>query len=150
MDAGSSKDVKLGSGIGGKQLSAPTGNKAHVATLECQKEDCKKACKSELMDEQFGEAPWGNVPAHGLLSRDGFQPPEEPSFCFAAPADLLNAIETVCRLPDSFRGRATFYVNDWNPQVAVKNFLMIELLRTFGRDAVDAVIALWYSSCLTP
>ncbi|MCO5547822.1 hypothetical protein L7F22_001274 [Adiantum nelumboides] len=143
---------------------------------ECQKQhwkDHKALCTSELMQEAwadparladhqdddeddhpppFSERLWGNVPARGVLGSASTSAPlpEKLSICFAASGDLRNLIETVCQLPEDYKGDVcTIHVNDADPKVAVRNFIMLELLRMYGEEAIDAVIAIWYSIGLT-
>ncbi|KAH8975133.1 hypothetical protein BDL97_01G140300 [Sphagnum fallax] len=92
---------------------------------------------------------WGNVPAYGLLGNHLGNLPEHIRVCFAASGDLRNTIETVCQLPENFQGSLTVYLNDYNPKIAFRNLLMLELLRFYGFEAIDTVIALWCSVLLT-
>ncbi|MCO5587647.1 hypothetical protein L7F22_041598 [Adiantum nelumboides] len=100
----------------------------------------------------FSKRLWGNVPTHGVLeSTSKFALLlEKLSICFAASGGLCNLIETVCQLPEDYNGDVcTIHVNDANPKVALRNFFMLELLRMYGDEAIDAVIALWYSIGIT-
>ncbi|CAM6073682.1 unnamed protein product [Sphagnum tenellum] len=54
-----------------------------------------------------------------------------------------------CQLPEHFQGSLTVYLNDCNPKIAFRNLLMLELLRFYGFEAIDTVIALWSSVLLT-
>eukprot|EP00250_Pteridium_aquilinum_P007264 c1701_g1_i1 orf=1-1173(-) len=94
---------------------------------------------------------WGNVPAYGILGRHikADDIPHNLSLCFCASGDLRNVIETVCQLPDMYGGQVTIYINDHNPLIMARNFLMLKLLQVYCYDALDAVIALWYSAAMT-
>jgi hypothetical protein len=58
-------------------------------------------------------------------------------------------LKIVCQLPEHFQGSLIVYLNDYNTKIAVKNLLMLELLRFYGFEAIDTVIALWCSVLLT-
>ncbi|MCO5555960.1 hypothetical protein L7F22_009504 [Adiantum nelumboides] len=113
---------------------------------------CEPTPEIALSQPFQGEWLWGNFPAYGLLGScalpDGSQD-DELRLCFAASGDLRNVIETVCQIPDAFNDKAIVYVNDHDPKVVLRNFLMLELLRVHQARAFDAVIALWYSVALT-
>ncbi|CAK9881770.1 unnamed protein product [Sphagnum jensenii] len=108
------------------------------------------------------ECLWGNVPAYGLLGNHLGSLPEHIRVCFATSGDLRNTIETGCQLPEHFQGSLTVYLNDCNPKIAFRNLLMLELLRFYGFEAIDTVIALWvtvgespvatttFKSCMQP
>lgn len=94
---------------------------------------------------------WGNVPAYSILGQDikAVDIPQNLFLCFSASGDLRNVIETICQLPNKFAGQVTVYINDHNPMVVARNFLMLKLLQVYHYDAVDAIIALWYSAAMT-
>ncbi len=69
--------------------------------------------------------------------------------CFASSGGIQNTIEIVCQLPGHFQGSLIVYLNDYNTKIAVRNLLMLELLRINGFEAIDTVIALWFSVLLT-
>ncbi len=92
---------------------------------------------------------WGNVPAYGLFGNHLGNLPGHIWVCFAASGDLQNTIETVCQLPEHFQGSLAVYLNDYDPKIAFKNLLRLELLRFYGFEAIDTVIALWCSVLLT-
>ncbi|KAH7298682.1 hypothetical protein KP509_25G054200 [Ceratopteris richardii] len=94
---------------------------------------------------------WGNIPAYNILPRNVKEGglPHDLSLCFCASGDLRNVIETVCQLPEKFLGQVTIYINDYNPIIMARNFLMLKLLQTYGFDALDLVITLWYSAAMT-
>lgn len=52
--------------------------------------------------------------------------------CFAASGDLRNVIITVNALPADGSRRLTVLVNDRNPRVAVRNFVLLLLLLEKG------------------
>jgi hypothetical protein len=91
----------------------------------------------------------GNVPAYSLLGNHLRNLPEHIQVCFAASGGIQNTIETVCQLPEHFQGSLIVYLNDYNTKIAVRNLLMLELLRIYGFEAIDTVIALWCSVLLT-
>jgi hypothetical protein len=95
------------------------------------------------------ECLWGSVPAYGLLANHLGSLPEHIWVCFAASGDLWNTIETVYQLPEHFQGSLSVYLNDYNPRIAFRNLLVLELLRFYGFEAIDTVIALWCSVLLT-
>ncbi|KAI5083583.1 hypothetical protein GOP47_0003326 [Adiantum capillus-veneris] len=94
---------------------------------------------------------WGNIPAYGILPQNfranGIS--HNLTLCFCASGDLRNVVETVCQLPVKFNAEVTIYINDHNPIIMARNFLMLKLLQTYGSDALDANIALWYSAAMT-
>jgi hypothetical protein len=90
---------------------------------------------------------FGNVEAYDLLkglATGG----KELHAVFAASGDLRNVIRTVNSLPE---GAPPLHirVNDFNPRVALRNYLLLRLLFERGEEAVDAVIGLWYSMAVT-
>ncbi|MCO5605862.1 hypothetical protein L7F22_060046 [Adiantum nelumboides] len=93
----------------------------------------------------------GNVLVRELLaSASNFAPLlEKVSICFAASGDMCNLIEIVCQLADDYKGDCTIHVNDADPKVAVRNYIMLELWRMYGDKAIDAAITLWYSIGMT-
>ncbi len=95
------------------------------------------------------ECLWGSVPAYGLFANHLGNLPEHIWVCFAGSGDLWNTIETVYQLPEHFQGSLSVYLNDYNPRIAFRNLLMLELLRFYGFEAIDTVIALWCSVLLT-
>jgi hypothetical protein len=99
--------------------------------------------------DRCDEGPCGNVPAYGLLRNHLRNLPEHIRVCFAASGDIQNTIEIVCQLPEHFQGSLIVYLNDYNHKIAVRNLLMLELLRFYGFEAIDTVIALWCSVLLT-
>ena len=97
---------------------------------------------------------WGNIPSYGIMGRHAHMEtlatiPKNLNLCFAASGDLRNVIETICQIPRGFSGDITMYINDHNPMIVARNFLILNLLRTCGYDAIDVVIALWYSTSMT-
>ncbi|MCO5551833.1 hypothetical protein L7F22_005336 [Adiantum nelumboides] len=71
------------------------------------------------------------------------------ALCFCASGDLRNVFDTVCQLPEKFGSQVTIYINDHNPIIMARNFLMLRMLQAYGSNALDSVIALWYSAALT-
>ncbi|KAG8917365.1 hypothetical protein FRC00_013704, partial [Tulasnella sp. 408] len=75
------------------------------------------------------------------------------SLCFAASGDLRNVIKTLNGLPLHYSGRCTLVVNDFHPQVAVRNVVLLcMLLDPSGPSAeltAEAVLHTLYSSSLT-
>ncbi|MCO5557105.1 hypothetical protein L7F22_010661 [Adiantum nelumboides] len=94
---------------------------------------------------------WGNIPAYGILPQNFRETNifHDFALCFCASGDLRNVIDTVCQLPEKFGPQVTIYINDHNPIITARNFLMLRLLQEYGSNALDAVIALWYSAALT-
>ncbi|MCO5583042.1 hypothetical protein L7F22_036948 [Adiantum nelumboides] len=95
----------------------------------------------------FPKCLWGNVVARGLLaSASNFAPLlVKMSVCFAASRDSCNLIEMVCQLAKDYKGDCTIHLNDADPNITVRNYIMVELLRMYGDKAIHDVITLWYS-----
>ncbi|KAJ7557238.1 hypothetical protein O6H91_05G118100 [Diphasiastrum complanatum] len=94
---------------------------------------------------------WGNVPAYSLFDGSSVDAklPKHLQLCFAASGDLRNIVETVCKLPHNCEEKVTIYISDRNPNIAARNFLLLELLKEYGYEAIDTVIGAWYSFFLT-
>lgn len=153
------------------KILCPSCSLVTYCSLECKQENlCNHKCFCESASRTRQESPapirrpanrpaletasdflWGNVPAYGILGQYVKAPdlPQNVSLCFAASGDIRNVIETVCQLPDEYAGQAIIYINDHNPMIVARNFLMLKLLQTYDYEAIDAVIALWYSAAMT-
>lgn len=116
------------------------------------------SCSWVLYSRQPEEHWWGNMPAMSLLAREEgdeqvwfhAEQKERPlslnalsvdrslpwrqvrSVCFAASGDLRNVITTVNALPADGSRSLTVLVNDRNPRVAVRNFVLLLLLLEKG------------------
>jgi hypothetical protein len=69
---------------------------------------------------------------------------------FVASGDLRHVIYSVTHLPDGFNGHVTLLINDLNPYVAARNFLILYVLSSFPdlTRGVDIALHLWYSAFL--
>ncbi|KAG9037512.1 hypothetical protein FS837_001432 [Tulasnella sp. UAMH 9824] len=100
---------------------------------------------------------WGNMAACNILNvpmnESGDIKTRDINLCFAASGDLRNVIKTLNGLPLDYSGRCTLVVNDFHPQVAVRNVLLLcMLLDPSGPSAeltAEAVLHTIYSSSLT-
>lgn len=95
---------------------------------------------------------WGNMPAFSLFpeaARKVGDSAGEVRLCFAASGDLRNVVETVAGLPEGYEGKVRVVLNDHNPKIACRNFLLLQVLGQLGLRGVDTAIALWFSMALT-
>ncbi|CAG8674268.1 5369_t:CDS:1 [Ambispora leptoticha] len=101
---------------------------------------------------------WGNMPAVDIVKiafnelADGKSSSDykEPiNLLFAASGDLNDIIASVNGLPLDFNQPVNICINDRAERVATRNFIMLYLLAKLGKDAIDAVIQIWYSAALT-
>ena len=93
---------------------------------------------------------FGNVQACSPLRGVSNEEEEVVHVVFAASGGLRNVIAAVNSLPDDATPAALhLHVNDHNPRVALRNYLLLRLLFERGEDAVDAAIGLWYSMAVT-
>lgn len=99
---------------------------------------------------------WGNTLAVSLLGPPGseavrrlLENGNEARLCFVASGDLRNVVETVVALPAGYVGAVHIFINDFNPKIVVRNFMLLFILSQLGESGVDLVIALWYSLAIT-
>ncbi|KIO27774.1 hypothetical protein M407DRAFT_72603, partial [Tulasnella calospora MUT 4182] len=108
----------------------------------------------------FGKAGnylWGNMTANDILNlpmNEGDKVKNQDlALCFAASGDLRNVIKTLNGLPLDYSGRCTLVINDFHPQVAIRNVVLLcMLLDPSGPSAeltAEAVLHTIYSSSLT-
>ncbi|KAG9040491.1 hypothetical protein FS837_000559, partial [Tulasnella sp. UAMH 9824] len=78
---------------------------------------------------------------------------QDLNICFAASGDLRNVIKTLNSLPLDYSGRCTLVVNDFHPQVAIRNVILLSmLLDPSGPSAeltAEAVLHTLYSASMT-
>ncbi|KAG8929397.1 hypothetical protein FRC01_004405 [Tulasnella sp. 417] len=100
---------------------------------------------------------WGNIPAYDILNvpmneGDSIRT-KDLTMCFAASGDLNNVIKTINGLPLDYTGRCTLVINDFHPQVAIRNVMILcMLLDPWGPSAeltAEAVLHTMYSASLT-
>jgi hypothetical protein len=103
-----------------------------------------------------GRYVWGSYPAIDLLrwrSAADFQPEVKElgrtKICLPASGDLRHLIRTVNNLPDDYDLPLEIHLNDREPFVVARNWLILLLLFCKGGDALDSATAVWYSSRLT-
>ncbi|RIB02514.1 hypothetical protein C2G38_872121 [Gigaspora rosea] len=98
---------------------------------------------------------WGNIPAIDIVNfafnelADGKSYKEPINLLFAASGDLNDVILSVNGLPLNFNQPINICINDYAERVVIRNFLILYLLAKLGKDAIDLVIHIWYSSALT-
>ncbi|KAG8925128.1 hypothetical protein FRC00_004311 [Tulasnella sp. 408] len=108
----------------------------------------------------FGKAGnylWGNMTAHEILNlpmNEGNKVKNQDlTLCFAASGDLRNVIKTLNSLPMDYSGRCTLVINDFHPQIAIRNVVLLcMLLDTSGPSAeltAEAVLHALYSASMT-
>ena len=91
---------------------------------------------------------WGNVVAFNVLN-ENLRTNKNINICFPACGDLRNFIKSVNSLPKEFKGKIKVELNDYNPKIMIRNFSILYLLLSKGKQAINSVIHLWYSSFLT-
>lgn len=69
--------------------------------------------------------------------------------CFPASGDLRHLVRTVANLPDGLNLPVEVHMNDREPFVVARNWLILLLLYLKGEEALDTAVAVWYSSKLT-
>ncbi|KIO27775.1 hypothetical protein M407DRAFT_72707, partial [Tulasnella calospora MUT 4182] len=106
---------------------------------------------------RLGNNLWGNVAACDILNvpmneGDSIKT-QDLTLCFAASGDLRNLIKTVNGLPLNYSGRCTLVVNDYHPQVAIRNLVILcMLLDSAGPSTeltAEAALHALYSASLT-
>ncbi|KAG9026914.1 hypothetical protein FS837_004468 [Tulasnella sp. UAMH 9824] len=99
---------------------------------------------------------WGNLPAFDMLNvpmNEGVSIKDQDlSLCFAASGDPRNLIKTLNGLPLSYSGRCTVVVNDYHPQVAIRNLVILGMLLDPDGPSTEltaeAVLHVLYSASL--
>ncbi|KAF0399376.1 hypothetical protein F8M41_009723 [Gigaspora margarita] len=99
---------------------------------------------------------WSNMPAIDILKlslnelKDNKSTYKNPiNLLFAASGDLNDVIATVNGISLDFNQEINIFINDFAERVTIRNFVMLYLLAKLGKNAIDAVIHIWYSSALT-
>ncbi|KAG8986472.1 hypothetical protein FRB90_003979 [Tulasnella sp. 427] len=116
--------------------------------------------QSEPTFAHYGKAGnylWGNIVARDALNismnEGGAVKKQDLKLCFAASGDLRNVIKTLNGLPPDYAGQCTIVINDFHPQVAIRNVaLLCMLLDASGPSAeltAEAVLHVLYSASLT-
>ncbi|KAK7445724.1 hypothetical protein VKT23_014719 [Stygiomarasmius scandens] len=69
------------------------------------------------------------------------------SLAFIASGDLRNVIRTVNELPEDYQGTINMLINDFNPVVVSRNFLILMILGLLSDidEATELALHLWYS-----
>ncbi|CAG8590219.1 hypothetical protein C2G38_2154188 [Gigaspora rosea] len=128
---------------------------------DCQKMHWKfhkKICKSDIASKD-----WKPDYIHELRIPEFIQPTiasipmyaiplyyKDPiNLLFAASGDPNDVIATVNGIPLDFNQEINIFINDFAERVTIRNFVMLYLLAKLGKNAIDAVIHIWYSSALT-
>lgn len=88
---------------------------------------------------------WGNTLPFNLA--EGLED-SSVDLLFGASGDLRNTLTTLANL-DSKIKTARIVLNDMNPRVVMRNFMLMLYLLKYGEDAIDFVCQYWYSTCLT-
>ncbi|KAH8101977.1 hypothetical protein BXZ70DRAFT_987516 [Cristinia sonorae] len=140
---------------------------------QCQREhwlEHKKVCKhsirllqwqpawvAERRQPLFISAPdfktechlWGNVPAYDLLniSSNKESCDHDLSICFPASGDLRNIILTVNNLPFDYNHDLTILLNDGEPNIVIRNIMLLLILGSTlnPMDAANVALHFWYS-----
>ncbi|KAI9339359.1 hypothetical protein BDR26DRAFT_862298 [Obelidium mucronatum] len=108
--------------------------------------------RNQIFSQASAEYLWGNMEAVDVFNLSD----EEVGFAefravFAASGDFRDVIMSV----NGLRSGSEFcnfniHVNDWGPMAAARNLLLLVLLaHPDNLKLVDAVIATWYSVCMT-
>ncbi|RIB13965.1 hypothetical protein C2G38_2018828 [Gigaspora rosea] len=99
---------------------------------------------------------WGKMPEIDIIKiafnefEDGKSNFNGPiNLLFAASGDLNDIIMSLNGLPLDFDQTVNICVNDYTERIVVRNFMILYLLAKFGKNAIDIVIQIWYSSSLT-
>ncbi|CAG8592488.1 7809_t:CDS:1 [Dentiscutata erythropus] len=101
---------------------------------------------------------WGNIPAIDIVNLASNELADGKScsdykdpinLLFAASGDLNDVITSVNGLPLDFNQPVNICINDYAERVVIRNFIILYLLAELGKDAIDLVIHIWYSSALT-
>ncbi|CAG8662472.1 1334_t:CDS:1 [Dentiscutata erythropus] len=99
---------------------------------------------------------WGNMPAIDIVKlesnelsngKSSFNKPI--NILFAASGDLNDTIISMNGLPLDFDQPVNICINDYEERIVARNFIIIYLLAQLGKNAIDMVIQIWYSSALT-
>ncbi|KAG8986466.1 hypothetical protein FRB90_003990, partial [Tulasnella sp. 427] len=116
--------------------------------------------QSEPTFAHYGKAGnylWGNIVARDALNismNEGESvKKQDVRLCFAASGDLRNVIKTLNGLSLDYGGQCTLVINDFHPQVAIRNVVLLcMLLDSSGPSAeltAEAVLHVLYSASLT-
>lgn len=89
------------------------------------------------------------APVAPSLSSSVMRLPKHLRFFFPCAYDLRNVLVTVCQIPENYKYRVTLFINSAECILAVRDVLILELLRRHGLDGIDAALALWFSTALT-
>ncbi|CAG8831047.1 30638_t:CDS:2, partial [Gigaspora margarita] len=99
---------------------------------------------------------WSNMPAIDILKLSLNELKDNKStyknsinLLFAASGDLNDVIATVNGISLDFNQEINIFINDFAKRVTIRNFVILYLLTKLGKNAIDAVIHIWYSSALT-
>ncbi|KAJ6576027.1 hypothetical protein DFH09DRAFT_980979 [Mycena vulgaris] len=118
------------------------------------KEEPKKPWAESLERISVGSSLWGNMPAVDIINlpRNEADLTKDLALVFAASGDLRNVLYTVNQLPLNYKGELTIVINDHDPYVALRNALILHVLRKMpdARRACDLALHLWYSAYYPP
>ncbi|EEB97670.1 hypothetical protein MPER_02969, partial [Moniliophthora perniciosa FA553] len=99
---------------------------------------------------------WGSTPAIDILKISDDQTSSQSiktqnlSLAFIASGDLRNVIKTVNALPSDYTGNLSILLNDDNPLVVARNFLILTWLGIMDNvdEAAEFAVHYWYSVML--
>ncbi|KAJ7780148.1 hypothetical protein DFH07DRAFT_1026108 [Mycena maculata] len=100
---------------------------------------------------------WGDLPAMDCLrlqTNEGMndhRPLGDLKLCFAASGDIRNLVQTVNSLPSDYTGYCDILLNDTNPVLVNRNFVILFVLLSSGpslEEAAELATHLMYSAAL--
>ncbi|KAI9875688.1 MAG: hypothetical protein M1830_008116 [Pleopsidium flavum] len=93
---------------------------------------------------------WGNVPALDVLNlkqNEGVDVARDFRLLFAASGDMRNIVQSLTKLPTTYRGHCEVIVNDRDSDIVARNTILLLTALHFSPDAATPImIHVWYSA----